>query len=175
MDSRSCPWLGALLAGMVLVLGGCQSALTPINPKVEIPDWSMYRNASIGFYFQYPPILELEERDHDLEGTEVSIVYPGMGSLVFGVDVQLASAEEALLAKQIPGTEESCRVGREWGMRFEIAGTSGTTERRTLVKKDGWIFVFQGTGKTFEEILAGFRFGTPPPLPEEKDRQRLIR
>jgi len=169
MDSRRRFVLGFALLGFGLA--GCQSAMMPKDPKEEIPDWTLYRNASIGFYFRYPPILDLEESDRELEGTEVSVLYPGMRSVVFQVEVEGATAERTLLAKMIPGTEEACRVGAESGLTFRITGEDGMAEARTLVKKDGWIFVFKGTGKTFEEIIAGFRFGTPPePSDDEKAR-----
>lgn len=159
----------AALLGFGFMLAGCRSAMTPRDPRLQIPDWSIYRNASIGFYFQYPPILEMEENDRDLDGTEVSILYPGMRSEVFKVEVRGATAEAEVMAKKIPGTEKSFKVGREAGTRYQSAGSGrdGKPEERTLVKKDGWIFVFSGSGKTFQEILAGFRFGTPPPVPEE--------
>ncbi len=166
MDSRL-SWRSVLpLLGLGLFLFGCRAAMTPLDPKDQIPDWSTYRNGAIGFFFQYPPILELEENDRDLDGTEVSVLYPGMNSIVFRVDVEGATAERTLLAKVIPGTEESCRVGGELGTRFQIAGSEGKPEFRTLVKREGWIFVFQGEGKTFKEILGAFHFGPPPPLPE---------
>ncbi len=160
-----------LLLGLLFLGAACRSAMTPRDPKNAIPDWSMHRNAAIGFYFQYPPILDKEEEDRDLDGTEVTILYPGLHSIVFRVDVRGATTEQALRAKMIPGTEKKCKVGGETGTRFQIAGSEadGKPEERVLVKKDGWLFVFQGSGKIFQEILGGFHFGTPPPLPEEKE------
>jgi hypothetical protein len=167
MDSRVPRWMTFSLLALGLLFVGCKAAMTPLDPQEQIPDWSVYRNGAIGFYFQYPPILELEEDDRELDGTQVTVLYPGMASVVFRVDVQGATAESALRAKVIPGTEEACRVGGESGTRFQIPGREGKPETRTLVKREGWIFVFQGEGKTFKEILGAFHFGTPPPLPKE--------
>jgi hypothetical protein len=153
----------ALLLLTGLFLSSCASHELP-EPARFIPPNGKYHSAVYGFHFEHASMLELDVSDHGYDGVGLKLLYPGSKAQVFALDVVAASSEASVKSTAISGTGETTMVAGLPAYVFEATGADGNVQK-TLLKKDGWLYVFEGKSDTFKEVLQSFAFDDGTPMP----------
>lgn len=148
----------AILAALffaVIFLNACAATRELPDPKASIPSDSEYRNPTYGFRFFHAKMLTLDVSDKGYDGIGLKLLYPGSGAQVFSLDVMPASFNDAKIrATAAPGTGENIMVAGVSAYAFD----TNDGIRKTLVKNEGWLYVFEGKSDTFHRVLDSFSF-----------------
>lgn len=125
------------------------------DPAVLIPDWRTYYNQEVGIELKYPYTLSLEVESGAGDGQlVVELQWRGSQTPVFKLETRPASQPE----EAIPPSDATELVGGLPASRVEIDGTDGEIQERLSLTRNGTVFVFTGSGESFEKVLRTIRF-----------------
>jgi hypothetical protein len=140
------------LAFACLLFVGCDDPEPP-DPAAQIPDWRTYYNRDVGVEFKYPYTLKLEIDTTDDEQLVARLLWVGAETPVFKLETESAvSADQLEVASRGDVIIDGVRAMQS---TIEIAGEK---VKETKVANDGRIFIFTGSGATYDKVLESVKF-----------------